>query len=148
MFRKLPDGMVSEYSDGRSAGSSIRKDQRLEILQPFLDCCMTVLPDTRLTTRARTGLFLFMLGAADRLWARMNLDPARFPAFAAALLQQRGLGADEALTLAFTLPGVREEEAARECLLEGAEALDAWLDSHDGNCVLRLGELIIGWQQA
>jgi hypothetical protein len=49
---------------------------------------------------SNSNVFLFMLGAADRLWAHLGLDDLRFPALAAGLLQQRGLAADEALTLA------------------------------------------------
>ena len=147
MLRKSPDGMISEHSDEDGTGSAAGNDLQLEILQPFLDGCMSVVPDTRLTRRARTGIFLFMLGAADRLWARLSLDDARFPAFAATLLRQRGLSADEALTLAYALPSVREDESARECLLEGAATLDVWLDGHDANAILRLGELIAGWQR-
>lgn len=149
-FNNTPDGRITECSSSEcrsedmAAGSG---DPRLLVLEPFLDSCLTMLPDQPLTGRARTGVFLFMLGAADQLWQRLDLDDTRFPEFAAALLQRYEVGAPEAVTLAFALPEVRSEPFAKKSLIEGAETFNLWMDSHDPNCLLRLKDLIEDWKE-
>jgi hypothetical protein len=146
-LRITPDGRIITDADHAAAPTRFGGDPRLQALQPFIDACLTVLPDGPLAGNVRLGVFLFLLGAADRLWQRLSLDEQRFPAFAEALLELHGLSAEEAATLALTLPQIRDNEAAREVLLEGAETLDHWLDGHDSNSVLRLNELVLHWRQ-
>lgn len=142
-----PDGRVVTYADHDAEQARAGRDPRLQVLQPFIDACLSVLPDGPFTGNARTGVFLFLLGAADRFWWRMGLDDQRFPAFAESLLQMHGLSPAEAATLAMSLPQVRERPEAREALLEGSETLEHWLDGHDNNSVLRLQELVLHWQR-
>ena len=146
-LRRTPDGRITRYGAKPSDHGHGTHDPRLKVLQPFIDACLSMLPDPPPTGNARLGFLLFLLGAADRLWQRLDLDETRFPAFAMALLQRHGLPAPEATTLAFALPQVGEEGMARDALVEGAETLEDWLDGHDGNSVMRLGELITRWRR-
>jgi hypothetical protein len=142
-----PDGRVARCKGEKPGNVWSNWDQRLQILQPFLHACLTILPSDRLTRNERLGTLLFFLGAADRLWCRLDLDDNRFPAFAESLLVLHGLSSAQAVTLVSTLPQVHEITAARSALLEGAETLEQWLGGHDNNSVMRLSELIVQWRR-
>jgi hypothetical protein len=116
-------------------------------MQSFIDACQMMLPDGFSTGNARIGLFLFLLGASDRMWQRLNLDDSRFPPFATSLLESLGVAASAATALCAELPQLRHSAVAREALLEGAESMDIWLDGHDPNSLLRLKDLVLQWQK-
>ena len=141
-----PDGRTTGYREDAASDGQDPVAQRLAVMQPFIDACQAVVPEHPADGNARLGLFIFLLGAADRLWQRQGLDDARFPAFAEALLRSQGVPAPAASTVAFALPELRDIEAARDMLLEGAAAMDRWLGSHNGNSVLRLPELLADWR--
>lgn len=141
-----PDGRTTGYHKEAAPGAQDAVTQRLEVMQPFIDACEAVIPQHPADGNTRLGLFVFLLGAADRLWQREGLDDARFPAFAEALLRSQGVPATAASTVAFALPELRGIEAARDMLLEGAAAMDRWRESHDGNSVLRLPDLLADWR--
>jgi hypothetical protein len=144
--RSGPDGRITDYRHDQGPREPPAHAAALEIMRPFIAACEAVLPDDPAHGNTRLGLFVFLLGAADRLWQREGLDDARFPAFAEQLLRARGVPATAASTLSFTLPQLRGIEIARDMLLEGAAAMDDWLASRDGNRVLRLPELLADWQ--
>jgi hypothetical protein len=136
---QTPDGRIIRTAEaGSEAADSQRSDLACRVMQPFTEACLSLLPDRPLTGVARTGLCLFLLGACDQLWQRLGLQDSQFPDFASDMLQQQGLSAAAATTLAFTLPQLMEVDFAREILLEGASTLDEWLDGHDANCAMRL----------
>jgi hypothetical protein len=147
-LHQTPDGRVICYTAPNGTRDSDEvAAPALAALKPFIQACMAMLPDLPMSGRTRATVLLFLLGAADRMWQRFRLDDQLFPDFAADLLRQQGLPAAEAVTLAGALPQARDDASAREALLEGAEAMDHWLDDHDGNSVLRLGELLSGWRR-
>jgi len=144
---QTPDGRVirgpEQDTEAETAGHS---EPALRAILPFIQACQSVLPDGPMSGAVRTGLFLFLLGAADRLWQRLELGDGRFPAFATALLQRQGVSAAEAATLVDTLPQLMQVEFARAAFLEGSRTLDEWQDAHDANSVMRLEELIARWR--
>ena len=91
-LRMARDGREITGTGGIPPANSRDRDPRLEILQPFVDACLVMLPEEPLTVNGRIGVLLFLLGAADRLWVRLYLGDARFPAFAESLLQMHGRG--------------------------------------------------------
>jgi hypothetical protein len=146
-LQQTPDGRVIEQAPDPSH-TQASPDRRTQVLELFIEACLAVLPEGALAGNARVGFFLYLLGAADRLWQRLDLDPKRFPAFAEELLQRQGVPASTAATLAFALPQVREQGLARETFLEAAETLDDWLDSRDNDRVMGLGELLLRWRRS
>ena len=142
---RAPDGRVLSYGNTGDKTAKTSFEQRLGALEPFIEASLAVMPMRPLSTDRRLGLFLFFLGAADRMWQRNNLDDARFPRFAERLLQLHGVPASSATALANDLPRLREVAAARDAMREGAEVFEQWMDGHDVDAVLRLIELIPHW---
>jgi hypothetical protein len=81
------------------------------------------------------------------MWTHYGLDPHRFAAFAAHLLEMHGVKADAAATIALNLPRLPEAAPARAALIEGAEVFAQWREGHDPNAVLRLTQLAPGWRR-
>jgi len=144
-FKQTPDGRIIVH--GTREPDETPPVHRIRTLRVFFRACLTTLPDKPLDAKARTGFFLFLLGATDRYWHRLGLNDEQFPVFTEALMAENGISEAEATTLSAALPQVREQEFGRDALLEGAEALDLWLDSHDKNAVMRVGELIQQWSR-
>jgi hypothetical protein len=142
---RAPDGRVLTYGKPGDRTTKTSFAQRLGRLEPFIEACLAVMPMRPLSNDRRLGLFLFFLGAADRMWQRNDLDDARFPSFAARLLERHGVPAGAATALATDLPRLREVGPAREAMREGAEVFEQWMDGHDVDAVLRLNELIVHW---
>jgi hypothetical protein len=148
-YQRTPDGRTIRVPDDATSDAHNQPvDEQLNILQPFIDACLVIAPEQSLNGHSRTGLLLFLLGAADEFWRRHELDDTRFPAFAQSLLQRSGVSGPAAATLSDTLPQLMSVEIARETFQEGAETLNDWLNSHDSNSVLRLTEVINRWQWA
>lgn len=135
------------YPPRRTAEGGAARQPAVPALEPFIQGCATLLPDSD-ETSVRTGLSLFVLGAADRFWQREDLDETRFPSYARQLLQRFGLRSEQAVTLVAALPQLRTDERAAAALGEGAETLDLWLESRDSNLMLRVKELIPRWRRA
>jgi hypothetical protein len=154
IWRQTPDGRPSaalpaEDHSAEALEPTAREVPRIPALEPFVEGCAAALPElSDGDSGPRLGFSLFLLGAADRFWERSRLDDGRFPAYAEGLLRRLGMNAPEAATLAASTPRLAEaDERAREALAEGAETLDAWLDSHDSNLFLRLTELVPRWRR-
>jgi hypothetical protein len=146
--RSTLDGRVIDYLPSDTAKAPVTDRRRPVIpppIRPFVDGCAALLPNDIDPDRVRLGFCLFLIGAADRFWHRKGLDGARFPNVAAAILEQQGIDAAAATTLASVLPQVRETGRGRELILEGAELMDLWLDSRDANCLLQVTDLARAW---
>jgi hypothetical protein len=145
--RSTPDGRVTSYATPSRPDRPAAADPALSLLQPFIDSCLTVIPEGTLSGAGRTGFVLFLIGAADQMWTHYGLDPRRFAAFAANLLQLHGVESDAAATIALNLPRLPESAPARAALVEGAEVFAQWREGHDPNAVLRLTQLAPRWQR-
>ena len=121
-----------------------RSDQAFE---PFIQGCMSLLPEIPGEVGPRMGFLLFLLGAADRFWERFQLDDRRFDAYAQGLLNRFGLGHSQAATFVGAIPRLPRYGPARDALVEGEQTLDLWLDSRDANVLLRVQELIPMWRR-
>jgi hypothetical protein len=119
---------------------------RIMELEPFLQGCLSVLPDRLEHGQIRVGVFLFLLGAADRFWSLQGLDDRHFQPYAESLLRRLGLSAQHAATLVSALPQLPAEPSARRALVQGGDALETWLRSRDPNVALQLTELIGEWR--
>jgi len=123
------------------------EDPRVMELEPFLEGCLSVLPERMERGQTRLGVLLFLLGAVDRFWALQGLDSRRFQPCAEGLLRRFGLSPDHAATLTATLPRVPEDSFASRALNEGGDTLETWLNSRDPNVALRLTELVAEWRR-
>jgi hypothetical protein len=124
-----------------------REDPQIMELEPFLEGCLSVLPDRLEQGQIRLGVLLFLLGAADRFWSLQKLDDRRFQPYAESLLLRSGLSAPLAATLVSALPQLAGEPSARGAMVQGGEALETWLRSRDPNVALQLTELIREWRR-
>jgi hypothetical protein len=122
------------------------ENPRIMELEPFLRGCLSVLPDRLEHGKIRVGVFLFLLGAADRFWSLQGLGDRRFQPYAESLLRRLGLSAQHAATLVAALPQLPAEPSARRALVQGGDALETWLRSRDPNVALQLTELIGEWR--
>ena len=123
---------------GRSNGST---------LVAFVSGSIAVLPQLPGETAGRVCLQLFLVGAADRFWARYRLHDGGFLRVVSGLLARHGLPGNETAALIEALPELRQDPGARRIMQQGADELDEWLDSRDNNVVLRLQELMAGWRR-
>jgi hypothetical protein len=114
-------------------------------LEPFLQGCMSVLPERLEHGQIRLGVFLFLLGAVDRFWTLRDLDDRYFQLYAENLLRRFALSPPRAATLVAALPQVSAEPFANRVLNQGGDTLEDWLHSRDSNVALRLTELIAEW---
>lgn len=136
------DGSLCSLQPAEVEGPRVRE------LEPFLQGCLSVLPGRLEKGRIRLGVFLFLLGVADRFWTLQGLDDRRFPSYAEGLLRRFGLSAPRAATLVSALPQLPGEASAQRALVQGGDALETWLRSRDPNVVLQLKELIAEWRRA
>jgi len=146
LSHRTPDGRVVRCQQHAADTPGRPGDARPRHFVPFLAACESVLPDLPVQGQARLGYFIFLLGAADRLWVRERLDDREFPDFTADLLRRSGVDAAAARTIATSLPQLREITVANAMLAEGAQAMDMWLDGSGGNPLLRLPQLLRRWQ--
>jgi hypothetical protein len=142
---RTQDGRIIDYSGSQDDETAPSSEYGVEALQPFMDACQAALSARRLSRNERIALFLFFLGAADRMWRRYDIDDRRFAGFAARLLQALGVSASAAAALSFSLPQLREVETASEIINAGANLFELWLDGHDSNALLQLPELVRQW---
>jgi hypothetical protein len=120
---------------------------RIRELEPFLQSCASLLPESLEVGQIRLGILLFALGAADRFWSIHGLDDSRFQPYAESLLERFGLSPKLAATVVAALPQLPEDAFARTTLRQGGDTLASWLASRDPNVTLRLTELIAGWRR-
>jgi hypothetical protein len=143
---RSPDGRVIQVKQGETGKRRRLDEARSKQFLPFLAACEATLPDLALEGPERLAFFIFLLGAADRLWARQRLEDRDFPDFAAELLTRSGVDLATARTISTTLPQLREIAVAREMMTEGARAMDMWVDGTSGNTLLQLPVLLRRWQ--
>jgi hypothetical protein len=148
VWRQSPEGKavavggdVNERPVDSLQGADL-EDPRLMELEPFLQGCLSVLPNPLEQGQTRLRVLLFLLGAADRFWSLQRLDDRRFHPYAESLLRRSGLSAQLAATLVSALPQLPEEPSARRAMVQGGDALETWLRSRDPNVALQLKELI------
>jgi hypothetical protein len=144
---RTPDGRVIAYGETPASSAWSAANHGQGTLAPFIEACLAALPAHTLSSDRRLGLFLFFLGAADRMWQRSGLDDTRFPAFAADLLQTQGVSKSAAVTIAQELPQLRQVESARTIMLQGADLFEEWQDGQDSDAVLRLNQLVLEWDK-
>ena len=120
---------------------------RISELEPFIQGCLSLLPDSLEEGRLRLGFLLFTLGAVDRFWAIHGLDDRRFQPYAEQVLERFGVSPGVAATLVAALPQLPGDPFALETLRQGAETLESWVLSRDPNVALGLHELMAHWRR-
>jgi hypothetical protein len=151
IWQQSPDGraIAIEVPHDRNAEAleGSRDEPTVVALEPFVAGCLSTLPERPHASRERLGFFLFVLGAADRFWAREGLDDSRFPRYAESLLQRLGLRPETAATLAPDVSLLPTQGPVAEAMAEGGETLDEWLATRDSNVPLRIKELLPRWSR-
>jgi len=152
IWRQSPDGrpMAAEGGLDRALGSaapSAPDVPRIRELEPFLQSCESVLPESPEVGRIRLGFVLFVLGAADRFWSIHGLDESRFQPYAESLLERFGLSPELAATVVAAVPQLPGDAFAQATLRQGAETLESWASSRDPNVVLGLTDLVAQWRR-
>lgn len=154
LWLQSPDGRAVVLEEGATGQSLDRPERagweepRLAELEPFVQACLSLLPDQPEGGRARTGRLLFVLGAADRFWDLKGLDDGRFGAYSESLLRRFGMSPSQAATLSAALPQLTADPLALSAMIQGGDALQDWILSRDPNVALRLTELIAEWRRA
>jgi hypothetical protein len=151
-WNQTPDGkpVATEHHPDRHLGYPPEKpasEPSVQALEPFIQGCLSLLPEIPGEVGPRMGFLLFVLGAASRFWERFQLDDGRFDAYAEELLTRFGLGLSQAATFLGAIPQLPRYGPARDALVEGEQTLDLWLDSRDTNVMLRVKALIPEWRQ-
>jgi hypothetical protein len=151
IWRQTPDGRpaATNVSRNRNPEALERRSDNLPVVElaPFVDGCLTMLPERSRDNGERMGFFLFLLGAGDRFWELNGLDDKRFPAYTESLLRRLDVPAETAATIAADLSLLPKDGPVGEAMVHGRETLDEWIASGDPNIPLRVKELMPRWRQ-
>mgnify|MGYP001028437398 CR=1 FL=1 len=119
-------GAVSDDLTGLSIDSALEKRLAAD-LRAFVTGSIAALLESPKTSACRLCLQLFLLGAANRLWARGGQGGNRSVPVLAALLDRYGLPGSEAIALSATYRELEQDPTARRILHAGAEAMEEFV---------------------